>query len=368
MNPCNSAVLEFDSKRASLRDGLSAVLQVGNTLWVANDETVSLERLTRLPDNEQGVCRYGQHESFPLSDYLELPAPPSDDAADFAEVDIEGLAYAGGYLWLVGSHSLKRKKPEREDPADESQRKLAKVSSDGNRYLLARIPLLETASGGSELTKHCSLGGKDLFAARLQGDDEGNELTKALRKDKHLGPFLDIPGKDNGFDTEGMVVVDGRIFIGLRGPVLRGWAVILEIAVEEDEEKPSTLRLKEIDPNGRPYRKHFLQLGGLGIRDLCVQGSDLLILAGPTMDLDGPVTIFRWPGGCKPKNEAVVSTAALQRVLQVPYGEDDDHAEGMTLLAPGSGHEHSLLVVYDAASQSRKSGESAVTVDILKLL
>lgn len=367
MNTCNSAVLEFDPGRAFLRDGLSAVLQVGNTLWVANDETVSLERLTRLPDNEPGVYRYGQHGSFPLSDYLELPAPPPDDTADFEEVDIEGLACAGGYLWLVGSHSLKRKKPKREDPADESQRKLAKVSSDGNRYLLARIPLLETASGGSELAKHCSLGGKDLFAARLHGDDKGSELTRALQKDKHLGPFLGIPGKDNGFDIEGMVVVDERIFIGLRGPVLRGWAVILEIAVEADEEKPSTLRLRDIGPNGRPYRKHFLHLGGLGIRDLCVQGSDLLILAGPTMDLDGPVTIFRWRGGSKPDDEAVVSTAALQRVLDVPYGDGDDHAEGMTLLAPDSGHEHSLLVIYDAASQNRKSGESVVTVDILKL-
>ncbi len=28
---------------------------------------------------------------------------------------------------------------------------------------------------------------------------------------------------------------------------------------------------------------------GLGIRELVIQGKDLLILAGPSMDLDGPV-------------------------------------------------------------------------------
>ncbi|MNG03413.1 hypothetical protein D3C84_864920 [compost metagenome] len=35
------------------------------------------------------------------------------------------------------------------------------------------------------------------------------------------------------------------------------------------------------------YRKHFFALNGLGFRDLCTSGDDLLILAGPTMDLDG---------------------------------------------------------------------------------
>ena len=50
---------------------------------------------------------------------------------------------------------------------------------------------------------------------------------------------------------------------------------------------PSMLRLREIGSHGLPYRKHLLELGGLGIRDLCVDGDDLLILAGPTMDLDG---------------------------------------------------------------------------------
>jgi hypothetical protein len=28
------------------------------------------------------------------------------------EIDVEGLAYADDYLWVVGSHSTKRKKPK----------------------------------------------------------------------------------------------------------------------------------------------------------------------------------------------------------------------------------------------------------------
>ena len=58
---------------------------------------------------------------------------------------------------------------------------------------------------------------------------KGNDLTEALRGDEHLGSFLAIPGKDNGFDIEGLAVAGERLFIGLRGPVLRGWAVILEV-------------------------------------------------------------------------------------------------------------------------------------------
>lgn len=157
-----------------------------------------------------------------------------------------------------------------------------------------------------------------------------------------------------------------RISLGLHGPVLRGWAVILEVAVAADA-TACILRLQPIGPQGCLYCKHLLQLGGLGIRDLCVQGTDLLILAGLTMELDGPVSVFRWPGGCAPTDEAVVPADALQRILEVPYGEGVDHAEGMALFSPDGDLPNSLLIVYDAAADDRKSGKSAVTVDILEL-
>ena len=48
--------------------------------------------------------------------------------------------------------------------------------------------------------------------------------------------------------------------MGLRGPVLRGWATLLEMAVKADDDSPSTLELEEIGSNGSLYRKHFLHL------------------------------------------------------------------------------------------------------------
>ena len=179
---------------------------------------------------------------------------------------------------------------------------------------------------------------------------------------------LAIPGKDNGFDIEGLAVVGERLLLGLRGPVLRGWAVILEVELEEDVKNPSTLRLKPIGPKQRLYRKHFLRLGGLGVRDLCVQDADILILAGPTMSIDGPVTVFRWVGGAAPqKEECVVPADELEHVVDVPYGQGVDHAEGMTLFSTDEGAARSLLIVYDSASESRQLKENTVAADFLQL-
>lgn len=373
MKPTRTVELEFHPERddlgkgKELRDGLSVALQIGDTLWVASDESISLERLSRIKGGNTGNYRYGrQHQQFSLADYLRLPVAPPKDPADLHEVDVEGLDYADGYLWLVGSHSLKRKKPTPQEGAQEARKQLAKVSTDGNRYLLARIPVV-AGDGSYTLAKEDTQKEKKRRAAQLHGNAQGNDLTEALRGDKHLGSFLALPGKDNGFDIEGLAVAGARLFLGLRGPVLRGWAVILEVELKQDNKQPATLRLKPIGPKQRLYRKHFLQLGGLGIRDVCAQGADLLILAGPTMELDGPVTLFRWPGGTAPKGECVVLADALQRVLDVPYGQGVDHAEGMTLFAPDGGTARSLLVVYDSASASRQLGESTVVADVFLL-
>ena len=142
----NKINLEFSpqndnlDKGKELRDGLSTVIQIGNTLWVANDESISLERFTLIKDAIH--YKFGHHKQFLLDDYLKLPVPIKD-SAEFEEIDIEGLDYGNGYLWLVGSHSIKRTNPAFEDGFNEAKKQLVKTSTHGNRYLLARIPLVE---------------------------------------------------------------------------------------------------------------------------------------------------------------------------------------------------------------------------------
>ncbi|HEV2611006.1 MAG TPA: DUF3616 domain-containing protein [Noviherbaspirillum sp.] len=373
MTPNSILLLEFHPERHDLgkgkemRDGLSVALQIGNTLWVANDETISLERLTLEKGDDGGDYRYARdHMQFALDDYLRLPVPPTGDPADLQEVDIEGLAYDDGYLWLVGSHSLKRSKPDVGEGVRKAQKQLARLSAENNRYLLARIPVVES-DGTFTLAKESVRKGNRQCAAQLRARSERNDLMDVLVEDEHLASFLSIPGKDNGFDIEGLAVAGKRVFVGLRGPVLRGWAIILELALKEDKEDPSILKLKRIGPDGRRYRKHFLNLGGLGIRDLAVQGSDLLILAGPSMDLDGPVTVFRWVDGTEPKGECMLDEKDMKRVIDVPFGQGVDHAEGICLFSADGGKAKSLLVVYDAACVSRQVGECSLAADVFHL-
>jgi hypothetical protein len=371
MNRTGTVLLQFDPDLNKLRkdkklwDGLSAVVQIGDTLWVANDEALSLERLSRQRETAGGEIRYADHRQFPLHEVLQLPMPPAADGK-IEEADIEGLDYDGGYLWLVGSHSLKRDKPKEENSIEKNTQRLAKVSRDGNRFLLARIPL---AKATQLLERTVEQDGSSRTAARLRGDADGNALTEALATDEHLGPFLALPGKDNGFDIEGLAVTGDRVFLGLRGPVLRGWAMLLELAVAEQD--ASTLTLKPIGVDGRPYRKHFLDLKGLGIRDLCVQGSDLLILAGPTMALAGPLTIFRWPGGARPDRESLVFNEALPTVLELPtdarQNACQDQAEGLTLFGLDGGEANDVLVVYDSTAPRRQRETSAVEADLFAL-
>lgn len=376
MKRSRSALLQFApelnqlSKGKELRQGLSAVVQLGDSLWVANDETISLERLSRQKVNIDDAYKYGDHKQFALNDYLRLPVPPPSDPKDIEEVDVEGLDYNNGYLWLVGSHSWKRSKPNPENTIEKNLKRLAKVTIDGNRFLLARIPVVEK-DGTYTLEKEVEQDTKKLTAAQLRGNDKGNDLISALAQDEHLQPFLTIPGKDNGFDIEGLAVVGDRLFIGLRGPVLRGWATILEVVLKEDNNDPFSLQLEKIGPNEQLYRKHFLDLGGLGIRDLCVRGSNLLILAGPSMNLDGPITIFEWLEGTQPNQESFVASSQIQLLGNVPFGQGEDkgkdHAEGMALFSPDGSDAHSVIVVYDSAADSRQTQANTLEVDIFPL-
>ncbi|HEX2092654.1 MAG TPA: DUF3616 domain-containing protein [Longimicrobiaceae bacterium] len=363
-----SVELRFDQPHGpgaddkELRDGLSAVTRVGSHLFVASDEGTGLERLTT-----RDGATFAEHRSFPLAEFLELPGGEE-------EVDVEGMDYRPPYLWIVGSHALKRK---RADPSSDDRereiRRLGKIEDEANRYLLARIPLRHDPETGEYTPCRSCPDPADpervLHAGRFRGEGRESPLMEALADDRHLGPFLKIPGKDNGFDIEGLALVGERIFLGLRGPVLRGWAVVLEVEPRETDD-PTVLKLRKIGPKEQPYRKHFLHLGGLGIRELAVQGTDLLILAGPTMELDGPVVLFRWRRGTEVDEESLVGPDGIERVMEIPYGQGveagRDHAEGITpFREPGGAI--SLLVVYDAPAEARKTGEGGVRADLFPL-
>lgn len=350
--PLRQITLQVRADDKAILKDLSAVRCVGEFIWFGSDEGTALERLTLRDDKAI------DHQTFQVADYLELPNQKGE------EIDIEGLAYADHYLWLAGSHSLKRKKPQLKDSHNNAHKalgdQLERVTCEENRYLIGRIPLVN-----GQLFRQCPHpedSTKQLTSAQIKRKKTGNQLTHTLRNDPHLGTYIaaKIPGKENGFDIEGIAVTGNHVFLGLRGPVLRGWAILLELSPKKKAKKPGVLKLKALGDDFC-YRKHFLDLGGMGIRDLCWDGDDLLILAGPTMDLSGLASVY-----CVPDAVNTLTKHACFKpdsVLEVLDDKDIDKAEGFSLL---SSRERGLMIVYDCPSADRLSRNS-VKADVFAL-
>ena len=260
---------EIDHVDSAIHEDISSITRHGDSLFLCCDETAGIDRLTRTGD---GI--WGNHRHFNLGDIAPLPAGPG------GEMDIEGLDCDGDWLWITGSHALKRGKykPGRHDP-QQGLAEMARIKRDPNRYFLARVPLQERADGFAPVGAD-----GDRRAAWVEMSRTSSALIGWLGGDPHLGPFLTIPSKENGFDVEGMVGRGNRVWLGLRGPVLREHAVILEFEMRLT--KKGHLKPRKLE-DGRRYRKHLLPSGGEGVRDLEVDGDDLLVLTGPVTAGDG---------------------------------------------------------------------------------
>jgi hypothetical protein len=351
-----TVLLRFESaSRAALtHTNLSAVRSDGQVLWVAGDETATVERL--VADDEHAPGEYAGQVTFRLADLVELPGVDADE-----EADVEGLARSGCFLWAVGSHSLRRKQIKSKHTGAKALRRLARVEGQANRQILVRLPVTDV-DGLPALVRDAVVDGVPARAAVF--GTRGVDLRDLLADDEHLAPFLPIPGKDNGLDIEGIAVHGDRVYLGLRGPVLRGWAFVVELRPQVDPLDPGRLLLAPF-ADGALYRKHVLDLDGLGVRDLCPLGEDLLVLAGPTMTLDGAVRVYRWHGAARLEAPEVVRGAALTCEVDVPHGEGGDRAEGIGLLGPP---DHlRLIVVYDNPSPARLATPDTVLADVVLL-
>jgi hypothetical protein len=354
--PSGKVLLRIDSEAGGrdVRNQLSAAaLDPAGNLWLAGDEDAGVNRLGECPDG--GFCG---HRFFDLAERCALPE--GDD-----EIDIEGLDFHGGRLWVAGSHTSTRKRAKAGRSVDKNLKRLATVEPRRNRFFIGWISVADGETRDRPAPRRLPISGR------------GNPLTKALRRDPQLGPFLHIPegkhrdrdlqlaSKENGFDVEGLAVRGDRVLLGLRGPVLRGWSLVLEIAPRKAGR--GELRLRKIGSGGRPYRKHFVHLGGMGIRDLIWQGEDLLLLAGPTMDITGLQSIYRLRGAADLDDDSITGPEdpRLELAFHLPLAHGGDKAEGLVRY-DGLG-EAGLLVVYDAPRPERLVGADGVFADVFPL-
>lgn len=231
-------------------DNLSGVVADGERLWTVSDEGRSFHCLDRRGGG------YALFREYALDEEIKgLPGQGGD------ELDLESIDIAEGALWLCGSHCNVRVQPKPKD----APRLKWQIRQRPSRRVLARLEIRDGRLGKAKL-------------APLDGP---RSIRAALAEDRYLRPFINLPGKENGLDIEGVVVFDDEVLLGLRGPILDSMAVIVHLTLNRDLEVKS-------------HRLSFLDLAGLGLRDLIRHDDAILLIAGPVGDAKGPFALHRW--------------------------------------------------------------------------
>ena len=285
-------------------DNVSAAAFGAGHLWTAADEGFSFERLSPKGSG------FGDAVTFPLGDYF-VGYPP--DGAK--ESDLEGLAFQkldgqdADRLWLMGSQGLVRKKYKQRKTDD----------------LLGQRPVREAARSLLGFVEVSADGtpAKDSGVMLPLGDEPGS-LVACLAEWEELARAAKRPSKENGLDIEGLAVFRDRIFLGLRGPVFGPYAIVLEIAFAIDGR-----RLEIVPVDGRLTSPHLVDTGGLGIRDLHMHSKGLVVLAGPTLDMDGPFELYLARAPLRPWSPAPGKARDAEFLMELPIERLPDEAGRM---------------------------------------
>jgi hypothetical protein len=285
---------------------ISAVAVMGDYLVIGADEGHVVQILKKID-----ATTYKVERKYSLPDGQETDRKKKEDP----ELDIEGIAVNGNTVFIVGSHSSKRAKVKQENEKNRAYKKnrkrLTKTRAEKSRRVLYRFNLDENGKLDSAIDV------KDLWSVILQFPV--------------LKPFTAIPSKENGIDIEGIAAKGKQLYIGFRGPVLRNnWVPVL---------------ITEFDAPSEGAELRYVNLNGLGIRDMVSVKDGFLILAGPMGDGPGGYHLYLWNGlDCVPgKNGA---KGRLQYLGQIAV-DPDTKAEGMTLLPGKKDDLQQLLIVFD---------------------
>ena len=232
------------------------------------------------------------------------------------EMDLEGIAADGTTIYVLGSHSARRKRVD-----------------DKNKYAKNRNALLGAAEpqpSRDVLVRYTrGVGGK-------AGPIERTSLRAFLDASEPFRSFRSVASKENGIDAEGVAVRGERLYIGFRGPVLRGnFAPVVRCRFGQPIKDPEVL---------------FVGLGGRGVRDLTAVEHGLLILAGPVGDGPGTYQLYFWDGEDTVTGQDVAArSAGLVLLGDLPLPDTEGavaKAEGLALVEEQPGH-WKVLVVFD---------------------
>lgn len=323
-------------KKSDISINLSGIAARGDTLVVGDDEGADLLILHR----KEGASGYVEEETLCIT----LDGNACGSERKGTEVDIEGLAWGKKYLYVVGSHSIARKAIE-EPKANASAEKIKKTEKK-NRQRLGQVKVEPSRERifRVELDTNGKLAAEDPVLYLSLRDLFANHPI--------LSRFRAIPSKENGIDIEAIAVKSDherdRLYLGFRGPVLRGNHALVMVLDLVKEEK-SAFKVKKVslkDPT-----VHYLNLAGRGIRGMTETSDGFLVLAGPVSDAatDDPTTrypIYYWDG----QDDDLLGKIRTP-LCHAPESKSGGKAEGIALIEDKQTADapYPVLVIYDSA-------------------
>jgi len=197
------------------------------------------------------------------------------------ELDAEGVAYDGGSFYVVGSHGRARHKDE--DPGKDTE-------SNAKAQVTRQIFRITLDASDVDMKTGELVDQPNIKRSR--------DLANALERQSDLSSSFDRPLKKNGMTIEGIAIRNGRLYVGMRGPVLGSDAVVASLPLaavfDGDQTSPVLHRLAlGRDSLGDPR----------GVRDITRYADGFLILAGPQHDppkghdIDpADYSIYAWDG------------------------------------------------------------------------
>jgi hypothetical protein len=335
----------------TMADNLSAAVFIGSELYVGGDEGDLISVLEA--DRRDTFVERGKDHRIAVYDCvkpLKRGLGPDGETIEVKrEVDIEGLAYEDGYLWVVGSHAWRRKRiPPGTGPAEALALIERGTEPKFDRCLLARIDPADLGHGRhGRLASH-----------RRHGDI----LSAAVASHPVLGDFYGRSSKENGLDIEGIAIRKRRVLLGCRGPVVGGFAVILDLKLAEEGGD-----LVFANPD-KALAVHYLRLNGFGIRDLLRSGDDLLILSGPTMEAPGAAAIWRWQDAFGTRRtDHVVDDGRASPIVLLGEIEGTGPKGKPEAIAFMPGDPERLLVLRDGAARSGGRSRPTASAEVVAI-
>ncbi len=287
---------------------LSAIGRIGSYLIVGTDEGTG-------PDEDvniiQVLSKRADDQYVVTNDIILF----TGDKGNGKELDIEGIAVEGNYIYVVGSHSSRRQ-TVKSGKSYKTNRKTfndKKIDDETNRDWLYRLKV----NSQIQVTEKKKI-----------------TLRNIIRQHKVLKTFSRIPSKENGIDIEGIAVVNDWIYAGFRGPVFRNnYVPVLKFKFDDPENTASLL---------------WVLFGGGGIRDMAKVDDGFLIISGPVGDGPGAYAVHHWDGRDmipgKKREQAEIGKMIKLGEIDPP---DGGKAEGILVIDENDSGSYKFIVVFD---------------------